>query len=100
MFSKPQIHHKSTPRPNFAIILNSFDIKTHAQPQNPKTPCSDSRIESQFKLLNHKMTEVEQQENAVPETENVEEPQREDGEEAPEEAAAEDGYERQEEEEA
>ena len=46
------------------------------------------------------MTEVEQQENAVPETENVEEQQRVDREEAPMEAAAEDGYERQEEEEA
>ena len=43
------------------------------------------------------MTEVEQQENEVPEAENVE--QREDGDEAPEEAAGEDGYERQEEEE-
>ena len=34
MLSKPQIHHKSNPRPNFAIIPNSFDIKKHAQPHS------------------------------------------------------------------
>ena len=44
MFSNPQNHHKSTPRPNFARIPNSSDIKKRAQPdstpkpQNPKTP--------------------------------------------------------------
>ena len=27
MFSKSQIHHKSTLRPNFAIVPNSFNIK-------------------------------------------------------------------------
>ena len=32
IFLNPQNHHKSTSRPNFAILLNSFDIKTNAQP--------------------------------------------------------------------
>ena len=34
MFSKPQNHHKSTPKPNFTIIPKSFDIKKHAQPHS------------------------------------------------------------------
>ena len=34
MFSKPQNHYKSPPRPNSAIIPNSFDIKKHAQPHS------------------------------------------------------------------
>ena len=39
MFSKSQNHHKSTSRPNFAIIPNSFDIIKHAQPHStPRIP--------------------------------------------------------------
>ena len=34
-YSKSQNHHKSTARPNFTIIPNSFDIKKHANPTAP-----------------------------------------------------------------
>ena len=49
MISKPQIHHKSPPRPNSGIIPNSFDIKktrpTSQHPQNySKTPKSNWKI--------------------------------------------------------
>ena len=36
MFSKSQNHHKSHPKPNFAIIPNSFDIKKRPTPQHPQ----------------------------------------------------------------
>ena len=32
MFSKLQIHHKSTSSPSFGIGSISFDMKKHAQP--------------------------------------------------------------------
>ena len=42
MFSKPQIHHKSPPRPNSTMIPNSFDIKNMpnltAPPESPENP--------------------------------------------------------------
>ena len=42
MFSKPQNHHKSTPKPNSAIIPNSFNIKNMrnltAPPESPEHP--------------------------------------------------------------
>ena len=50
MFPKPQNHHKSTPRPNFAIIPNSFDIKNMPNPTPPSKPPQAPQIESK----NHK----------------------------------------------
>ena len=48
IFSKPQIHHKSLPRPNFAVIPSSFDIKNMPD----LTPPSElpENIEIQFKI--------------------------------------------------
>ena len=46
MFQNPQIHHKSTPRPNFAIIPNSFDIKNMPNLTAP----SESAENLQFKF--------------------------------------------------
>ena len=50
MFSKPQNHHKSPPRPNFAIIPNSFDIKNHTQPHG--TLRIPENLQIKFKNLN------------------------------------------------
>ena len=49
MFSKPQNHHKSTPRPNFAIISNSFDIKDMPN----LTASSESPENPQIEFTNH-----------------------------------------------
>ena len=63
MFSKPQIHHKSTPTPNFTIISNSFNIKKHAQPNSTfRIPQKPSKIHPQTefrynsKFIQHKKT--------------------------------------------
>ena len=54
MFSKPQNHHKPTPRPNFNKISNSFNIKKHAQPLStlriPQQP--NIKLEKNKKHLN------------------------------------------------
>ena len=47
MFSKPQNHHKSPPRPNSTIIPNSFDIKNMPNPTAP--PKSPENLQIQFK---------------------------------------------------
>ena len=50
MFLKSQHHHKSPPRPNFAIILNSTDIKDMPSLTAPSKLSENLQI--QFK--NHK----------------------------------------------
>ena len=50
MFSKPQNHHNSTSKPNFAIIPYSFDIKNMpnptAPPDFPQTPRVNLKIKN------------------------------------------------------
>ena len=49
MFSKPQNHHKSTPRLNFAIIPNSFDIKNTPNPTAPSESPENPQINLKIK---------------------------------------------------
>ena len=55
MCSKPQIQHKSTSRPNFAIIPNSFNIKNMPNLtapsellENPKLKLKNWKNKSKF----------------------------------------------------
>ena len=48
MFSKPQIHHISTPRPNFATNPDSFDIKNTPNPTTPSK--SPENLQIQFEI--------------------------------------------------
>ena len=54
MCSKPQNLHRSTPRQNFAIIPNSFDIKNHAQPHGTLriSPKPQNQFEKLQKIFN------------------------------------------------
>ena len=49
MFSKSQNHHKATPRPNFAIFINSSDIKNMLNLTAPQESSKKTQIE--FKNL-------------------------------------------------
>ena len=57
MCSKPQIHHKSTPRPHFDIVPPPFDIKSMPN----VTPPSESAENFQIQFENKKNAKTMQQ---------------------------------------